>query len=297
MATSASRTADPPAAILHIDLDGFSDICRVHGWHFDGPRDPLFESGMRNALAFFAQHGARATFFTIAQDVRDPAKRAWLDEAVRQGHEIGSHSVTHRRLSRLSVADKRSEVIDSRTLLEQSLGVPVAGFRAPGFDTDGDVLRLVEEAGYVYDSSLFPGSRGGRAVGLGAIVPGPQVLGPSGTLLELPMPAHAPLPAPFHPSYSLVLGNWYFGRGLARARRTAAPLVLLFHLTDFADPVDPAALTGWKARVFTLSFLSAATKFRRCCRMLQQVMQHYRLTPTSALIDTARGTRTHGTSV
>lgn len=278
----------PPAAVLHIDLDGFADICRVHGWRFDGPRDPLFESGMRNALAFLAEHGARATFFTIAQDVRDPVKCALLREAVAQGHEIGSHSVTHRRLSRLSLAEKRSETRDSRALLEQTLGVPVAGFRAPGFDTDREVLALVEEAGYAYDSSLFPGPRGGVPVGRGALPCGPHVIGPGGTLLELPMPAHAPLPAPFHPSYSLVLGNWYFALGLARARGTDAPLVLLFHLTDFADPVDAGALAGWKARVFTLSFLSAAAKQRRCTRMLRRVAEHYRLSTTLALLAASR---------
>ena len=207
-----------------------------------------------------------------------------MREAVAQGHEIGSHSVTHRRLSRLSIAEKRSETRDSRALLEQTLGVPVAGFRAPGFDTDREVLALVEEAGYVYDSSLFPGPRGGAPVGGGALACGPQVVGPAGKLLELPMPAHAPLPAPFHPSYSLVLGNWYFALGLARARRSQAPLVLLFHLTDFADPVEGTALAGWKARVFTLSFLSAAAKRRRCARMLERVGQHYRVAVTSEVL-------------
>jgi peptidoglycan/xylan/chitin deacetylase (PgdA/CDA1 family) len=288
VAATAMAFDPKPPAVLHVDLDGFADICRVHGWTVDGPHDPLFDTGMRRALEFFAEHGIRATFFTIAQDVHDHAKLGWLREAVRQGHEIGSHSVTHRCLSGLSTAEKRSETRDSRLLLEQALGVAVDGFRAPGFRTDAEVLRLVGEAGYAYDSSLFPPARGIRSKGPRAQSAAPHLLGDAGSLLELPMPAHSPLPLPFHPSYSLVLGSWYFARGLARARRTRAPLVLLFHLTDFADPVDGAMLPGWKARVFTLSFLSAATKRRRCARMLQEVAQHYRLMATTTLVTAAR---------
>jgi hypothetical protein len=160
----------------------------------------------------------------------------------------------------------------------------VRGFRAPGFAVDGDVCGLLESAGYDYDCSLFPDSRTAKRVGVASVPCTPHVFGASSRLLELPMPAHAPLPVPFHPSYSLVLGNTYFRLGLQRARRTGAPLLLLFHLTDFADPVPDGDLPNGKAKLFTLSFMSSAAKLQRCTRMLKLVRRHYRVISTADLL-------------
>lgn len=276
--------ANPPA-VVHMDLDGYADICRVHGWRFDSERDWLSETGLRNALEFFSQHKIRASLFTIAQDVHDAAKKARLCEAVGHGHEIGSHSVTHRKLTRLPYEEKRREISDSRSMIEQALAVPVRGFRAPGFDVDAEALRLMEAAGYQYDSSLFPGSGTAKQGGLESVPNIPHALGQARRFVELPMPARSGLPFPFHPSYSLVLGNWYFNVGVRRFRRTGAPLVLLFHLTDFADPVPDEQLPNWKAKVFTVSFLSKDEKLRRCREMLEVVQQHYRIVSTAELLD------------
>jgi peptidoglycan/xylan/chitin deacetylase (PgdA/CDA1 family) len=279
-----SGDARPPA-VMHVDLDGARAIYAVHGWPagFDG--DPLFETGLRNALDFFERHEITATLFVIAQDLDDPAKRALIDEAVGRGHEIGSHSTTHRRLTELSPDERRTEIAGSRRLLQGALGVPVRGFRAPEFDLDADCLRLVEEAGYAFDASLFPNAAFERRMGGRRPAVGPHRPHADGPLVELTMPSHAPLPFPFHPSYSLVLGRWYFRLGLGRYRRTGAPLVLLFHLTDFADPVPDRFLLGWRSRLFTLSHLGAAAKRERCARMLELVARHYELMSTAALLD------------
>lgn len=283
-----------------MDLDGYTDICRVHGWRFASRRDAIFETGMRNAFEFFERYRISATLFTIAQDVRDAAKKEYLCEAIRHGHEIGSHTTTHRKLSGLAPGEKRKEICDSRDMLEQALSVPVRGFRAPGFVMDADALRLLEPAGYHYDCSLFPDSRTAKRLGLDAIPCTPHILGTSKRLLELPMPAYAPLPVPFHPSYSLVLGSGYFRLGIRGARRSGAPLLLLFHLTDFADPLPNADLPNWKAKFYSLSFLGRAQKLARCATMLGLVQRHYRIVSTTdlvrnseALIDAS--TRSHAT--
>jgi hypothetical protein len=165
-----------------------------------------------------------------------------------------------------------------------TLGVTVRGFRAPGFDIDREVLELLDEAGYVYDSSAFPTARFARRLGVPRLAKGPHRPLADRSLLELPLPAYAPLPVPFHPSYSLVLGMWYFRLGLRRLRRTRTPLVMLFHLTDFADPLPRAELPGWQSRIFTLSHLSREEKLDRCTRMLDLVRRTYRLTPTEELL-------------
>lgn len=256
-----------PFAVVHLDLDGGAHVYRAHGWRYDSGDDPLFETGLRNALDFFDKAGVRATLFVIAEDLASPRKLSLLRDAVRRGHEVASHSVTHRLLTTLPREEKRREIGDSRARLSQSLGVEVSGFRAPGFAIDSEALNLIAEAGYRFDSSLFPG-RASVADGL----------------LELTMPAYRPLPFPFHPSYSLVLGTWYFRTGLRLARGTGAPLVLLFHLTDFADPLPDSLLPHRLARIYTLSHIDGAAKRSRCERMLQRAARDYEFVATNRLV-------------
>jgi polysaccharide deacetylase len=273
-----------PPAVLHVDLDGAAHIYRAHGWTLTAPYDPLFESGLRNMLALLERRRLKATLFVIAEDVADPRKRELLEEARDRGHEIASHSVTHRWLTRLAPEERRRELEESRDLLARVLGVTVAGFRAPGFAIDEESLAMVEAAGYRYDSSLFPGPRR-RAGRARASSEWPHTALAGRRLIELPLPSHAPLPFPFHPSYSLVLGLRYFRTGLDRFLRRQVPLTLLFHLTDVADPVPAEWLPGWRSRFFTLSYLSTATKLRRCEAMLDLVQQDFTVTETARLLD------------
>lgn len=274
-----------PVATVHVDLDGASAIYTAHGWPYPHDTDPLFESGLENLLILLDTLDIKATLFVIAADLDDSRKCELLRKAVARGHSIGCHSWTHRRLTGLAHAEKLREIRDSRGRISRVLGVPVDGFRAPYFDMDGETLRMVADAGYRYDTSLFPGRRipadnGGFETGQ---LPGQ--LWPDRKLIELPLPRYAPLPVPFHASYSLVLGNWYFRLGLWRFRHSCAPLVLLFHLTDFADPLPRTLRRGCKSTFFTLSWLTGATKQQRCTRMLTEVTRHYRLVDTATLIE------------
>lgn len=274
---SAPETRAP--AVLHVDLDGARPIFAAHGWSYGSGPDRLFSSGIESALAFFDRHGVRATLFAIAEDLDDPAKRSLLRQAAAAGHEIASHTWTHRQLTGVPAAERPKEIAESRRALEDRLGVAVTGFRAPGFALDEGALRAVTEAGYAWDSSLF----GGRPNPLGGHAPRhPFRLRESSPTVELPLPPFRPLPLPWHPSYSLVLGRPYFRTGLGLARRGGAPLVMLFHLTDFADP-DPAA-RGLLQRVFTLSFLSRSAKITRLDSMLASVRASHRIVATSELL-------------
>ncbi len=269
-------------AVVHVDLDGGRDVFGAHGWTYGLEGDPLFASGLANLLDFLDAERVRAVLFLIARDLDDPAKRALVENAVRRGHEIGSHSLTHSHLSTLDPAGKRREVAESRARIEAELGVSVRGFRASGFDLDGESLALLADSGYAFDSSLFPTRASARRAGLASVPPAPHRPLAGRDLLELPLPAHAPLPFPFHPSYSLVLGSWWFRLGLSRAR--GAPLVLLFHLTDFADPLPESALRGARSRVYTIAHLSARAKRERCARMLALVRARFELTTTDSLL-------------
>ncbi len=281
MTTTGSTKA---AAVVHVDLDGAPNIYSHHGWPYDAEGDPIFESGMDHLLQLLDRNELRATLFCIASDVADENKLRWLRKAVDAGHEIASHSLTHPELDQLDRSSKKREVEESKQRLEQSLGVEVRGFRAPSFQIDRETLELLSEAGYAYDSSVFPRDEFARRLSVPSILPVPHRPLFDSPLMELPLPSYSPSPVPFHPSYSLVIGNQFFDWNVDRLSRTDTPLVLLFHLIDLADSLPKQLLNGFKSRVYAGSYIASEAKRARCQRFLERVGEKFDLTSTSELL-------------
>lgn len=277
------RTSGPdlPPAVVHVDLDGASHIFRLHGWSWTGRPDPIYETGVPRALDLFEGFGIRATFFVIAEDLQDPAKLERVREIVERGHDIACHSLTHSPLRGLGTAAKQREIVESRDRIGSSLGAVPTGFRAPNFSIDEECTAILADAGYEYDSSVTAGdSRTGIRVDRPGLL--------HSAIVELPLPSFRPLPFPFHPSYSLVLGRRYFNVGLSRFRRSADPLVLLFHLVDLADPLPSALAPGIARRLFTLSHRTGQNKMEACRAFLRAVRDRYRFVETRELIAAVR---------
>lgn len=71
-------------------------------------------------------------------------------EVSERGMEIGSHSVTHPRLSGLDSQTLIREVEDSRQMLGEIVNGPIEGFSYPYGAVDGPAVRAARKAGYVY---------------------------------------------------------------------------------------------------------------------------------------------------
>ncbi len=65
-----------------------------------------------------------------------------------EGHEIGSHSMSHALLPELDEHALRYEIGESRRIIEQNLGIGVFSFCYPNGDADGRVVEMVKNAGY-----------------------------------------------------------------------------------------------------------------------------------------------------
>ncbi|HZP88066.1 MAG TPA: polysaccharide deacetylase family protein [Burkholderiales bacterium] len=103
-------------------------------------------------LPWLAKHGAKCAFYTNTSPLRDRAGRgeqeAYFDrvgyhgrriplssgelrEIAEAGHTVACHTHSHRKLSRLSLEDGRSEMLDSKKILEDIVGKPVEDFAYP----------------------------------------------------------------------------------------------------------------------------------------------------------------------
>ncbi len=67
---------------------------------------------------------------------------------VKEGFEIGSHSLNHPFLSKIDPSRARREIEDSKKLLEDKLGIPIDAFCYPYGDYDERVRDMVAQAGY-----------------------------------------------------------------------------------------------------------------------------------------------------
>jgi peptidoglycan/xylan/chitin deacetylase (PgdA/CDA1 family) len=280
-----ARAAGMPPAVVHVDLDGAMDIFHVHGWPYRGGTDALFETGIQNLFSLLERNKIHATLFLIASSLEVPAKRRLVQEAIRRGHEIASHSVSHPVLTGLSRAEKQQQIEGSRKRIEAELGITVRGFRAPGYLMDRECFEFAAAAGYRYDSSVAPSEKWAQVLGVNTgelLAPHHPVAGSA--MWELPLPDHRPSPIPFSPSYSLLIGTRYFRWGLERRRPAALPFIFLLHLTDVAAPLPPDPAIGFKQRFFTLSHISEKNKVARCERMLNLVQANYRMVTTEELL-------------
>ena len=93
----------------------------------------------------------RTTFFILS----------WIAERlpnlVREisgrGHEVASHGCNHELSNKMDLHALRNDLLQSKKHLEDIIGSQVYGYRAPSFSINNDVLALIQDCGYTYDSS------------------------------------------------------------------------------------------------------------------------------------------------
>ncbi len=142
------------------DLNDYADPARAR--RIVVTFDDGYVNVLRHALAPLAATGFRAIQFLPANrlgrcnewdvalgeapeaimDVRQV--RAWL----AAGHQIGSHTLDHPYLTRISPATAREQIGASKKKLEDLFGVPINHFCYPYGDWNSTVCDMVAAAGY-----------------------------------------------------------------------------------------------------------------------------------------------------
>lgn len=162
MAVTAQMAARTALVSIDVETDWGGRLAPRRG-HLRG-----VDAGLPAIAAILARHGAPATWYVNGQIVPLIGER--LRAAVAAGHEIGSHAFTHRCLPELPAGELKREIADSKAVLEDAIGRPVAGFRAPQARIPNGLHRHLAEQGYGYDSSLFRGVMPTRFCNLGVPV-------------------------------------------------------------------------------------------------------------------------------
>ncbi len=151
---------------LTIDVEEWYHNCLVPSYVQPQLRPDLpveLDRLLPKLLGLLAESGCRATFFVLGEVAeRLPAR---VREIARAGHEVASHGFHHLRACERPAPEFVRDIQRSKALLEDLLGEPVRGFRAPEWSLRtlaSPLLPLVAAAGFDYDSSLVPYSLSGR---------------------------------------------------------------------------------------------------------------------------------------
>jgi len=135
-----------------------------------------FDDGFRNnfdqAFPILKKMGFKAVIFCTSAAVDNPKfslespnfnereeflTQSQIREMTDYGIEIGSHTRSHPRLPQLGNAQKRDEILGSKTDLEEKLSRKIQFFCYPYGEYDEETVKLVREAGYSAACSNIPG--------------------------------------------------------------------------------------------------------------------------------------------
>jgi peptidoglycan/xylan/chitin deacetylase (PgdA/CDA1 family) len=294
-------------AAVSVDLDGLVHYARIHGVAESGLPDSArrlhLEVALPRLLRLFRDAGLSATFFVVGEDAQGPGREA-LEAAVREGHELASHSHSHPyALSAASAEAVEEELARAEEALASVSGSRPWGFRAPGYSLSPTMLAALVRRGYRYDASVFPAAPyylakaavlsamalRGRSSHSSLDTPSvllaprlpyhPDVSAPyrrgGAPLLELPMSVTPFLRIPFYGTL-LTLAPWTVVQRAYRALARGSFLSLELHAVDVLDAEDgiPEALVRAQ-RDFRVP---RAEKERRLSRVLGWLVRDFTCT-------------------
>ena len=218
-------------------------------------------------LGFFENLKIPATFFFVANVAKQ--YQSALMPMLDRGHEIGCHGLTHElseEYSRLPEHIQRENLIEATTILQDLTGAKIRSFRGPRVKTSHITQKILDELGYLVDSSVC--SQRLDFISSNLINPGwlraPRLpYHPSSrsafkkgarNLWVVPVSA---LILPFISSLLYVMGpalmKSFFKLLYFESRRTGKPIVYLMHPVEFAPhgaTEEKASLASIKSRGF-----------------------------------------------
>ena len=145
-------------AMLTFDVDGVSSWLNYDAAVAKRPSTmSMAEYGPSVAawriLDILDSHDIKGSFYIpgyVAETHTDLVK-----EIARRGHEVGHHGYMHEAPSSLNPEQEKDILERSISIIEDLIGQPPRGYRAPRWDVSEVTFDLLSSHGFVYDASLM----------------------------------------------------------------------------------------------------------------------------------------------
>ena len=268
----------------YFHVEAFSDVVDRTTWETYSCR---VEANTQRVLDLLDECGVQGTFFILGWVAeRYPHL---VREIVRRGHEPACHSYWHRLIYKLDRPEFAADTRRAKDVIEQAAGEPVFGYRAPSYSITMQslwALEILAEAGFTYDSSIFPIRHD-----VYGIPDAPRrpflVTTASGPIVEFPITTFRMVGAQNLPvgggGYLRILPFWYTRLGYRRAKAENLPLIAYIHPWE-VDPDQPRIGGRRKSRL--RHYTNLAKTHDRLRRLL--ALGHFSSFRGSGLAETAR---------
>jgi polysaccharide deacetylase family protein (PEP-CTERM system associated) len=229
------HSADALPSLFTVDVEDWFHILDLEGapglseWDSQPSR---VEANFLRMLDILDAHQVKVTCFVLG----------WVAEryphlvttAAARGHEIASHGYAHRLVYQMGEKAFFDDALKAKRLLEDLSGTPVLGYRAAGFSVTTECPWFFErlaEAGYTYDSSVFPAKRAHGGMDTGRFAPY-RVETAFGAVTEFPITVAPVFGKPvcfFGGGYLRLFPHWLIRTMSQRVRRDGRPVMYYVH--------------------------------------------------------------------
>ncbi|MDO8525449.1 MAG: polysaccharide deacetylase family protein [Candidatus Omnitrophota bacterium] len=147
--------------LIQIDMDNFDVLANYYGLPAaNDAENRIYDIAAPRILELLKKRNIKATFFVSGKDfAAKGGAYVWIKRILDGGHEIANHSLNHALgFSGLSAETIEREVMANHDMIKEYFGVECRGFRAPGYDVNSALLKILSKNGYLYDTSYFPSS-------------------------------------------------------------------------------------------------------------------------------------------
>jgi polysaccharide deacetylase family protein (PEP-CTERM system associated) len=192
-------------------------------------------------LSILDEHKVKATMFWLGWAAKKYP--GLIRKCVEEGHEIASHGYGHVLPYKVERAIFREDICRGKKIIEDVTGKAAIGYRAAGFGTTANTPWIFEEirdAGYLYDSSVFPAKRGHGGIADFRIEPH-EINTSKGILLEIPqsvVPVFGRRLSFFGGGYLRLAPKFLIRWGISRLQKAGRPAVIYVHPRE-VDPDHP----------------------------------------------------------
>lgn len=109
--------------------------------------------GVPEILKVLKSHDLPATFYVPGWTAEKYPDR--IHAILEAGHEIGHHGYLHEWVDPSKPDEERNAFEKGLEALDRVAGIKPTGYRSPAGETSDNVVRLIQEYGLLYDSSLM----------------------------------------------------------------------------------------------------------------------------------------------
>lgn len=105
-------------------------------------------------IDLFKSLNVEATFFVLGEIAkRSPSI---IEKIVKADHEVACHAYEHFSPNSLGPIEFDNQIRKAKSVIEHVAGRKIIGFRSPNFSMTSDMIKLLQDARFKYDSSVIP---------------------------------------------------------------------------------------------------------------------------------------------